>query len=86
MATYEDQYMKNLKDILKHGTRETNARTGIETYRLPSTQIIVDLEKEFPILRSKKVFWKSWDKSGQASQIRNDKSLGEVGGSGHRRV
>lgn len=59
MATYEDQYMNNLKDILKHGIRETNIRTGIETYRLPSTQIIVDLEKEFPILRSKKVFWKS---------------------------
>lgn len=59
MEFYEDQYINNLTEILTSGTREINARTGITTYRLPSTQIIVDLGTEFPILRSKKVFWKS---------------------------
>ena len=59
MKKYEDQYIDNLKYILIEGQREKNERTGIETIRVPSTQIIVDLEKEFPILRSKRVFWKS---------------------------
>lgn len=55
---YEDQYMNNLKNIMFNGKRELNNRTGIATYRLPSTQIIVDLQEEFPILQSKKVAWK----------------------------
>lgn len=59
MQTYEQQYMYNLLAIWKSGARELNERTGIVTLRLPSTQIIVDLEKEFPILQSKKVFWKT---------------------------
>lgn len=57
--TYEEQYLSNLRMIAKTGTKEMNERTGIVTRRLPATQIIVDLEKEFPILLSKKVFWKS---------------------------
>lgn len=56
---YEVQYMWNLSDILNWGIQEMNERTRIITRRFPSTQIIVDLEKEFPILLSKKVFWKS---------------------------
>lgn len=56
---YERQYITNLQKILFTGHEEDNQRTGIKTLRLPSTQIIVDLEKEFPILLSKKVFWKS---------------------------
>ena len=59
MIDYESQYITNLLNIINKGQRELNKRTGIETYRLPATQIIVDLEKEFPILLSKKVFWKS---------------------------
>lgn len=57
--TYEEQYLSNLRMIAKTGAKEMNERTGIITRRLPATQIIVDLEKEFPILLSKKVFWKS---------------------------
>lgn len=56
---YEAQYISNLRNILQTGVKALNERTGIETRRLPATQIIVDLEKEFPILLSKKVFWKS---------------------------
>ena len=56
---YELQYISNLDDIIRHGQKEKNMRTGINTFRIPSTIIKVDLEKEFPILKSKKVFWKS---------------------------
>lgn len=56
---YEKQYISNLENILYNGSMSLNERTGIRTLRLPSTQIIVDLEKEFPILQSKKVNWKT---------------------------
>ena len=56
---YEEQYINNLKNIYYNGFLSMNQRTGIKTLRLPSTQIIIDLQKEFPILCSKKVFWKS---------------------------
>lgn len=59
MRRYEAQYMTNLYQIRTEGICEHNQRTGIATYRIPSSQIIVDLSKEFPILLSKKVFWKS---------------------------
>ena len=58
MKPYEFQYINNLKDILYNGHELLNKRTGIVTKRLPSTQIVVDLSKEFPILQSKKVNWK----------------------------
>lgn len=56
---YEKQYISNLQTILESGSTSLNVRTGIATKRLPSTGIIVDLEKEFPILQSKKVGWKT---------------------------
>lgn len=59
MKRYEEQYIDNLRNILINGALENNKRTGINTFRLPSTQIVVDLEEEFPILFSKKVYWKS---------------------------
>ena len=59
MSNYEHQYIANLNRIYNAGVKEFNQRTGIYTRRLPSTQIIIDLNKEFPILLSKKVFWKS---------------------------
>lgn len=57
MTSYEVQYMYNLKKILHSGSLSLNKRTGIRTLRIPSTQICVDLEYEFPILQSKKVNW-----------------------------
>lgn len=59
MKSYESQYISNLDAIMICGEFEKNERTGIATKRLPATQIIVDLEKEFPILNSKKVNWKT---------------------------
>lgn len=58
MRSYESQYMSNLNNIYTCGKKEKNERTGIITRRVPATQIIVDLKKEFPILISKKVNWK----------------------------
>lgn len=57
--SYEGQYFKILKSVLDDGFRQLNARTGVETIRIPHSVISVDLQKEFPILRSKQVFWKT---------------------------
>lgn len=59
MIPYEVQYITNISAILSSGSFEINKRTGIATKRLPATQFIVNLEEDFPILLSKKVFWKS---------------------------
>lgn len=80
MLNYESQYIVNLRRILYDGVKELNRRTGITTYRLPSTQIVVDLEKEFPILQSKKVNWKTagdeilWIMQKHSNQISELKS------------
>lgn len=59
LPRYEDQYIANLVKIRFTGTREKNARTGVETIRLPATQITVDMSRELPILTSKKIAWKT---------------------------
>ena len=56
---YETQYMDILQYIIKYGYKQTNLRTGVDTLRIPHASISVDLEEEFPILKSKQVFWKS---------------------------
>lgn len=56
---YEDQYIKILQTILEDGHEQLNERTGVVTKRIPHAVISVDLQKEFPILTTKKVFWKS---------------------------
>lgn len=56
ISNYEKQYMTILKDIYENGYSDgVNERTGYATKRLPNKVIDVDLEKEFPILKSKKV-------------------------------
>lgn len=51
---YEMQYMRALKDIYEHGHEDgVNERTGRSTKRLPGIVMQVDVEKEFPILKSK---------------------------------
>lgn len=60
ISNYEKQYISILKDIYENGYADgTNERTGIATKRIPCAIIKVDLEKEFPILKSKKVFAKT---------------------------
>lgn len=77
MKCYEEQYCSILKDIMENGTEELNERTGVKTKRLANQIIQVDLQKEFPILRSRQVFWKSaieeilWIMQAQSNNIKD---------------
>ncbi len=63
ITDYERQYIKILRNIYENGYADgTNERTGISTKRLPNQIIVVDVEKEFPILKSKQVFAKTADR------------------------
>lgn len=63
ITDYEKQYMESLINIYNNGYSDgTNERTGITTKRLPGVVIRVDVEKEFPILKSKRVFAKTADR------------------------
>ena len=63
LSEYERQYMAILKDIYENGYEDgVNERTGIATKRLPAQVIRVDVGKEFPILKSKQVYWKTANK------------------------
>lgn len=58
-STYESQYMEILKATKKNGYQELNKRTQVSTLRIPHAVISIDLEKEFPILKCKNVYWKT---------------------------
>lgn len=60
ITNYEKQYMDILVDIYQRGFEDgVNTRTGLATKRLPGQVIRVDVEKEFPILKSKFVAGKT---------------------------
>ena len=58
MSDYDRQYLNIVENILNHGYYDQN-RTGIPTYKLPHQIMQFDLEKEFPILTTKKVAFKT---------------------------
>lgn len=58
MNNADRQYLDMVKDILDHGYYDNN-RTGVSTYKLPHKIMQFDLEKEFPILTSKFVGFKT---------------------------
>lgn len=81
LSDYEKQYMDALKRIYNNGFSDgVNERTGKATKRLPGIVIQVDLEKEFPILKSKQVFAKTalreilWIWQLQSNNIHNLKA------------
>lgn len=53
----EYKYLHLLQDILDKGTVKTD-RTGVGTKSIYGTQLKFDLSKSFPILTTKKVYWK----------------------------
>ncbi|NRU52605.1 thymidylate synthase [Clostridium beijerinckii] len=55
---YEKQYMTIVENILNNGYYDNN-RTGVPTYKLPHQIIQVNLQKEFPILKTKQVAFKT---------------------------
>ncbi len=69
----EYQYLSLLKDILKNGFRKVDRDTGDASYSVFGRQIRFDLSKGFPLLTTKKVYWKGvlyelyWFMSGQTN-------------------
>lgn len=58
MSMADTQYLNIVENILDHGYFDNN-RTGVRTYKLPHQIMQFDLEKEFPILTTKFVAFKT---------------------------
>ena len=54
----EYQYLNLLKDALEKGVRKVDRGTNIVLYSLFGSQIRYDLSQDFPLLTTKKVYWK----------------------------
>lgn len=69
----EYQYLKLLEDILNNGVKQEDKGTGAITYSVFGRQIRFNLEEGFPLLTTKKVYWKGvlyellWFLSGQSN-------------------
>lgn len=69
----EYQYLNLLQEILDTGFRKVDRGTGDASYSLFGKQIRFDLSKGFPLLTTKKVYWKGvlqelyWFMSGQTN-------------------
>ncbi len=69
----EYQYLDLLKETLEKGFRKVDRGTGDASYSLFGRQIRFDLSQGFPLLTTKKVFWKGvvqelyWFMSGQSN-------------------
>lgn len=58
MSIYDIKYLETIDNILNNGYYDEN-RTGMNTYKLPHQIMQFNLEKEFPILTTKKVAFKT---------------------------
>lgn len=71
MKHLEYQYLDLLQELIDKGAEQIDAGTGVKTYSLFGRQFRFDLSEEFPLLTTKKVFWKGvvhelyWFLSGQ---------------------
>lgn len=54
----EEQYLDILRSLLKNGVEQTDKGTGVKTYSQFGGQIRFDLSEGFPLLTTKKVYWK----------------------------
>ena len=57
MALWDQEYLKLCKKILDEGVEVEN-RTGINTIKIPAYSFEFDLEKEFPFLTTKQLFYR----------------------------
>ncbi|MBI1863032.1 thymidylate synthase [Candidatus Microgenomates bacterium] len=69
----EYQYLDLVKDILENGDEQTDRGTKVKTYSVFGRQIRFDLSEGFPLLTTKRVYWKGvlhelfWFMSGQSN-------------------
>lgn len=69
----EYQYLDLMRDLIENGAEQVDAGTGVKTYSLFGRQLRFDLNEGFPLLTTKKVFWKGvlqelyWFISGQSN-------------------
>src|SRR3989304_3137917 len=69
----EYQYLDLLREALEKGIKKVDRGTGIVLYSLFGRQTRYDLSKGFPLLTTKKVYWKGvlhelyWFMSGQTN-------------------
>ncbi|KKW19875.1 MAG: Thymidylate synthase [Parcubacteria group bacterium GW2011_GWA2_51_10] len=69
----EQQYLELLREILERGEEQVDSGTGVKTYSAFGAQIRFDLSESFPLLTTKKVYWKGvlhelyWFLSGQSN-------------------
>ncbi len=69
----EYQYLDLLRETIEKGFRKVDRGTGDASYSLFGRQIRFDLSKDFPLLTTKKTFWKGiveelyWFMSGQSN-------------------
>lgn len=57
MTDWDLEYIKLCKKILKEGIEVEN-RTGVNTIKIPSYNLHFDLQKEFPVLQSKQLYFR----------------------------
>lgn len=75
MSSFDKEYLDLCKKILKEG-KEVQNRTGTNSIKLPSHHFEFDLEKEFPILTTKQMFFKNaltellWIYQAQSNDVR----------------
>lgn len=58
MSLFDEQYLKIVENVIENGCYDQN-RTGVATYKLPHQIMQFDLAKEFPILTTKRVAFKT---------------------------
>jgi thymidylate synthase len=69
----EYQYLDLLKDVLENGEEQVDKDHGTKTYSVFGRQIRFDLSEGFPLLTTKKVYWKGilqelyWFMSGKTN-------------------
>lgn len=75
MSKWDKDYLTLCKKILKEGVEVEN-RTGINTIKIPAYTFEFDLEKEFPVLTTKQLFFKNaiteilWIYQAQSNDVR----------------
>lgn len=69
----EEQYLGLLRDVLRNGEEQIDKGTGVKTYSRFGAQIRFDLSQGFPLLTTKRVYWKGvlhelyWFMSGSSN-------------------